>query len=1457
MRPKTALVLSGGGANGAYEVGVARALASGRVAATDGPLDPDIFAGTSIGAFNAAYLASCWDTLGGDASDALEAVWLDRIAHAEGEPKGYRIRFNPLDYVDPDTFLSNPLKPISRFLGDSAYLARDAFERGANLLGGSDPLIERLVELFNLSSFVVAADWEETIRDVIDFATIRESERQLFVAATNWTRGELRIFDNAGMTDAVGPLAVRASSSIPGFFPQTELEGDRYVDGAVLMNTPLRPAVRAGADVLHVVYMNTDVAEIPVDDVRSTVETLVRTQLIAWAEAMNRDIRRAASYNKGLELLALSRRGRDLPKTDLRQFLDAARPLVRHLESGKRYRPLTIHRYYPPRGLGGILGFLDSRESRIEDVIRQGYRDALDHDCEANGCAIPDRGAGRPGGRPGKGRLEARRLVVLGDDLAVGMGQFAVDRQAQATSFPAQLAGALGTDFAQPLFQAPGVGCAPGLGEVPPIVPEVGQTTVLERLPERATCDNLAVPGFRLADARDRRPVAPLVDRRDWTQTLANLILGLPHLSRSAAPGPTQLEYARDRQPTLALVIYGYRQAIDAALAGDPSLLPEPAAFGGELRAVLRGLGGGCTVLVTTIPDPFDSAYYSSLETAAAILKTLPEFLERHCGLAAGDRLALPGLVEIGCRMMARRVEELPAEMIVDAATAAAIAAALEDLNSEIGRIAGETGAPVHDLAAQLRRLAEEGVEVDGRRLTSGYLGGLYLLNGFFPGATLNALIANGIAARLEEAAGETLGRVDVAAVAAADANTRCELAPGEPATDEFLEPRRSDPAQLFPPLPEPPAPFPIQTTYPGMQPGKDDCVPSPGIPAGGYADPTAPLPGEAKLDLPLRLPKGRRQTLQLNREGSFFGDCLTAVDCPDETPLAPDLPTFGLCGARLFGGPVLTGSRLRGKVEIRFSEPDENNVSRFEIRHPGGLQGEDSELGAPQLFRMPAQLNVFQDVPELVSSGLLDLDTGRVTDFHYNIRNFNTALAALAGVNPGLPPLALLFPGPPNAGSTWARFEPRDDGKLDFTMAAHMFLPLGLGWGGQPLRYALPFGTPDLQTASILARGTALHPQIHLTTRALAKARKGRKPLAIPANSVHELTALSHGTCFGDEFGLNADELGGEATGRSQLMGRLCVQYGPAAGNATPVHIRALPPGGLLADTPPVPPMLPPGVCRGLTGFDTVLEFPKLAYPQGGLASLDDPFNLCVGFVDRRTGRFVDPLLFRAFVIQNLFAALLAVEPCTPADSFNYQGPAALERDAGGELRFRFDGNVFVPYPEGFRFPSPTADGRPAIVIGSDSRLDPFRRIQAAGEVAAGPARLAGGEEGLVGTTGRKFSYRFAIPADPRQEAPVFEYVDHASGGRFRLTALTWLGFTRSPAAARRRGRARADTVTFGGFGTWSRDPDEGRPHHVSVQICLAPKAPYVGILVDGGVTANADTRPQAEPGGAPAACP
>src|ERR1043165_6067671 len=78
---RTALVLSGGGAFGAFAVGVMKVLFAGKSPATNyQPLEAGILTGTSVGAFNAALLASTSQPNTLDATLQLEDIWLNRIA---------------------------------------------------------------------------------------------------------------------------------------------------------------------------------------------------------------------------------------------------------------------------------------------------------------------------------------------------------------------------------------------------------------------------------------------------------------------------------------------------------------------------------------------------------------------------------------------------------------------------------------------------------------------------------------------------------------------------------------------------------------------------------------------------------------------------------------------------------------------------------------------------------------------------------------------------------------------------------------------------------------------------------------------------------------------------------------------------------------------------------------------------------------------------------------------------------------------------------------------------------------------------------------------------------------------------------------------------------------------------------------------------------------------------------
>jgi len=383
---KQAVILSGGGADGAYEIGVLKALFSGQSPATAfQPLDPDIITGTSIGSYNAAFLVSQWETHGGPAAiDNLAWVWLNKFSSSPQTCGNgiFRLRGNPWEFINPICFMPNPLKPFTQLAEDSAMLALDGLQRVVDLVTAQDAsLLERVVDLFNFASFVSREPFMRTLDETICFANIRQSQKQLRIAATDWTSGVLRVFTNHYMTDDLGPLVILASSSIPGFWPPAQIGDLPFVDGGVLMNTPLKLAIDAGADVLHVIYLDPDIQTIPVGDIHNTLGALYRTQTIGWAHSLSNDISIAEHTNKEAAYAQLIAEVIDtLQQRDSDKELFKGLPMEeisRHLKQSAHYRQLTIHLYHPRADLGGPVGLLNFDRNRIQGLIEQGFDDAL------------------------------------------------------------------------------------------------------------------------------------------------------------------------------------------------------------------------------------------------------------------------------------------------------------------------------------------------------------------------------------------------------------------------------------------------------------------------------------------------------------------------------------------------------------------------------------------------------------------------------------------------------------------------------------------------------------------------------------------------------------------------------------------------------------------------------------------------------------------------------------------------------------------------------------------------------------------------------------------------------------------------------------------------------------------------------------------------------------------------
>jgi len=219
------LVLSGGGARAAYQVGAVRALSE---IWGSGPAPFNIYAGLSAGAINCTSLASNSDNFA-EAARILTETWM-------------------------------ALHPNAVYRTEARTLA------SLGLRWMKDLTVGGLVGVSQVNYLLDTSPLRELLGKRIDFARIPTlieagTVRGVAVSATNYMSGTIvTTFDGAPAIKPwlrTGRIAVRgqvrldhvmASAAIPLFFPPVVVDGNAYADGGVRMTTPTSPAIHLGAD---------------------------------------------------------------------------------------------------------------------------------------------------------------------------------------------------------------------------------------------------------------------------------------------------------------------------------------------------------------------------------------------------------------------------------------------------------------------------------------------------------------------------------------------------------------------------------------------------------------------------------------------------------------------------------------------------------------------------------------------------------------------------------------------------------------------------------------------------------------------------------------------------------------------------------------------------------------------------------------------------------------------------------------------------------------------------------------------------------------------------------------------------------------------------------------------------------------------------------------------------------
>ncbi len=207
---RVGLVLQGGGALGAYQVGVYQALEEAGIL-------PDWVSGVSIGAINSAIIA------GNPPERRLERLrkfW-------------ERITDRKVTYYTPDGDMFRQMRNslsswFTMALGQPGFFVPHKQSPWLSAAGSK-----------TATSYYNTAPLRETLLELVDFDLINDPTHIRFsVGAVNVQSGNFVYFDNAN--ERIEPEHIMASGALPPAFPMVKVGTDYFWDGGLVSNTPLQ-----------------------------------------------------------------------------------------------------------------------------------------------------------------------------------------------------------------------------------------------------------------------------------------------------------------------------------------------------------------------------------------------------------------------------------------------------------------------------------------------------------------------------------------------------------------------------------------------------------------------------------------------------------------------------------------------------------------------------------------------------------------------------------------------------------------------------------------------------------------------------------------------------------------------------------------------------------------------------------------------------------------------------------------------------------------------------------------------------------------------------------------------------------------------------------------------------------------------------------------------------------------